>query len=237
MKKSTTNTTENRSDNNVKEKVWNPLEGRGGFFEVCYETGEVRFKDTKEVVKNLRWNNETRSIKEYRTREYTPAEEEVKEAGRVYVGSKGDYLEWDYRYDAAVFRTAEEDEEEEEDEVIFMYREPFPRRDYQYVKLEGKDGRKHKELIHLLVARTFLKEPEDKESVLVHLDGNIQNNRVDNLKWVSLGESKYYIPRKVGMYNLDLELIEEFPNVEIAAEETGIDRDEIYNAVKENGYE
>ena len=45
MKKSTTNTTEDRS--NVKEKVWNPLEGRGGFFEVCYETGEVRFKDTK----------------------------------------------------------------------------------------------------------------------------------------------------------------------------------------------
>jgi hypothetical protein len=51
-------------------------------------------------------------------------------------------------------------------------------------------GRARTELVHLLVARTFLGDPPSADCAAVrHLDGDKLNNRVDNLAWGSRSES------------------------------------------------
>lgn len=47
-------------------------------------------------------------------------------------------------------------------------------------------GKQHR--VHRLVAKAFLSTPTEK-SVVVHIDGNLKNNAVSNLKWVSYAES------------------------------------------------
>ncbi|MFC4261300.1 HNH endonuclease [Ferruginibacter yonginensis] len=44
-------------------------------------------------------------------------------------------------------------------------------------------------LIHRLVAAHFLKKPTAKQVVVAHLDHNKQNNKADNLKWMTIEEN------------------------------------------------
>lgn len=53
---------------------------------------------------------------------------------------------------------------------------------YYYISL----GRKHRQLVHRLVALTFLIK---NNQTVNHKDGNKLNNRVDNLEWVSYSEN------------------------------------------------
>lgn len=58
---------------------------------------------------------------------------------------------------------------------------------YLYVRLyKDAKGKKHK--IHRLVAQTFIENPENKKCVN-HIDGNKQNNSVENLEWVTHSEN------------------------------------------------
>jgi hypothetical protein len=46
------------------------------------------------------------------------------------------------------------------------------------------NGRKHSVSTHILVAKTFIQNPDNKPQVN-HIDGNKQNNTVSNLEWVT----------------------------------------------------
>ena len=63
---------------------------------------------------------------------------------------------------------------------------------YLYVGLR-KDGFKKTVAVHRLIAKTFLPNPENKPEVH-HKDHNAQNNRIDNLEWITPEENKseYY---------------------------------------------
>lgn len=58
---------------------------------------------------------------------------------------------------------------------------------YEIVRL-SKDGIKKTYLVHRLVAQAFISNPENKPHI-DHIDTNRLNNKVENLKWVTLSEN------------------------------------------------
>ena len=58
---------------------------------------------------------------------------------------------------------------------------------YLRVELHG-DGKKRRTQVHILVAETFIPNPEGKPQVN-HIDGNKSNNCVENLEWVTASEN------------------------------------------------
>lgn len=56
-----------------------------------------------------------------------------------------------------------------------------------YVNLY-KNGKNKIKKIHRIVAENFIPNPENKPEVN-HIDGNKQNNKVDNLEWVTKSEN------------------------------------------------
>lgn len=61
---------------------------------------------------------------------------------------------------------------------------------YRYVNLPS-EGRRKSFLVHRLVARAFIPNPEGKSQVN-HLDGNPANNAASNLEWVTQAENQQH---------------------------------------------
>jgi hypothetical protein len=88
-------------------------------------------------------------------------------------------------------------------------------------------GYRTSKLIHRLVAEMFIPNPLNKPQVN-HKDGNKLNNHVTNLEWVTNDENHNHkiennlapvthIPKKVGKFTKDGDLIEEFDSIYSAA--------------------
>ena len=54
---------------------------------------------------------------------------------------------------------------------------------YPYVRLY-MNNKRHKKMVHRLIAETFLKN-NDNNLQVNHIDGNKQNNNIKNLEWVT----------------------------------------------------
>lgn len=68
---------------------------------------------------------------------------------------------------------------------------PKDRDGYCRCSVQKLDGTWTSQPVHRLVATAFIPNPENKPSVN-HKDGNRQNNRVENLEWVTPKENVYH---------------------------------------------
>lgn len=112
--------------------------------------------------------------------------------------------------------------------------------DYLRVVLQGKGVPRKSISVHRLVAEHFLPPPPCR-SVVNHIDGNKQNNRADNIEWISQAEnvrhSKNHLHqtqfdgmlsynhkrrRKVYQYNNAGTLLASYESCKEASEKTGI---------------
>lgn len=64
---------------------------------------------------------------------------------------------------------------------------------YKFVCLR-KNSINHNSLIHRLVAEAFINNPNNLP-VVNHIDGNKQNNRVDNLEWCTYHDNRMHANR------------------------------------------
>ena len=58
---------------------------------------------------------------------------------------------------------------------------------FNYTNIET--GKRTSQFVHRLIATFFLKKNSPKDSVVIHIDGNKANNRVENLKWATPSEA------------------------------------------------
>ena len=66
---------------------------------------------------------------------------------------------------------------------------------YLCSRLKNKDGISKAEYIHILVAKAFIENPENKPTVN-HKNGDKYNNCVENLEWTSYSENNLHAVRK-----------------------------------------
>lgn len=88
------------------------------------------------------------------------------------------------------------------------------RNGYMVINLFTCDGRRKKELIHRLVALTFISNPQRLPQVN-HIDRVRHHNRVNNLEWVTPQENmdKSAHPKKIRVINTKSNFIAEFDSI------------------------
>lgn len=110
--------------------------------------------------------------------------------------------------------------------------------------------KRHTFKVHKIVATTFILNPERKPQVN-HIDGNKQNNRVDNLEWCSQSENMSHAWEtglqkrthkkndlksiKIAQYSCDMQILNVFPSMMEAERQTGIYNASISRAVRHGG--
>lgn len=65
---------------------------------------------------------------------------------------------------------------------------------YLCTRLIDKNGKSKSELVHILIARTFIPNPLSKPTVN-HKDGNKHNNNIKNLEWNTYSENNSHAIR------------------------------------------
>lgn len=109
--------------------------------------------------------------------------------------------------------------------------------------------------IHQLVAEMFLGIKSSRKLHIHHIDGNKQNNRVENLKAVTTKEhydinkvenpqivlgmtnyNKFVRPKPIFQYDLDNNFIASYPNSQEASNSTGVCQRNILQVVNKDQY-
>ncbi len=89
---------------------------------------------------------------------------------------------------------------------------------YMSINLFTSDGRRKKELVHRLVAITFIPNPNGLPQVN-HIDRVRSNNCVSNLEWVTAKENsaKSSVPKKIRVISIKSGYVAEFDSVREAS--------------------
>ena len=98
-----------------------------------------------------------------------------------------------------------------------------------------KNGKPQTFRVNRLVAQVFIPNPDNKPYV-DHINGDKTDNRAENLEWVTSSENQKRrhalgniktSHRKIGRFDLNGKLIEEFESIIAAAEKMGVKRNAI----------
>jgi hypothetical protein len=115
-----------------------------------------------------------------------------------------------------------------------------------FLKLNGRKSPKA-ELVHRLVAKAFIRNPEGKKTVN-HKDGNKQNNHYLNLEWATHSDNERHawrlglkktelarlikVSKPVDQYSMDGIFIKRFPSASQAGRSCNTDASSIIKACK-----
>jgi hypothetical protein len=69
---------------------------------------------------------------------------------------------------------------------------------YQYISFTTRKGSRETIYLHRLVAEFFIENPNPDAEFVIHMDYERENNRFDNLKWVTRSELKKHRSVKAG---------------------------------------
>lgn len=110
--------------------------------------------------------------------------------------------------------------------------------------------------VHRVVALAFIGQPPQEDFVINHINGIKTDNRVENIEWCSSGDNTRHAiamglrpkinphcvfrkrgeenvnSKKVSVYNMEGDLLNEYPSVSAAAKENKISRDSIWRCAK-----
>ena len=94
---------------------------------------------------------------------------------------------------------------------------------YMSINLFTRDGRRKKELVHRLVALTFLDNDNNYPEVN-HIDGVRDNNHLSNLEWVTRNENvaKSSLPKRIMAKRMHGTEWSNFPSIKAACLELGL---------------
>lgn len=116
---------------------------------------------------------------------------------------------------------------------------------YHQVSLKINETQKFSNrYIHRLVAQYWLENPDNKREIN-HKDGNKLNNSVDNLEWVTSAENQKHrhsiginktSQRKIGKYDKDGKLLQEYDSIINAAKTEGCNRSSIDAVLQKRRY-
>lgn len=109
---------------------------------------------------------------------------------------------------------------------IRLLKQQYHRKGYKVVTLSKKNIKKTVK-IHRLVAEAYLQNNLNKEQVN-HIDGNKENNHVNNLEWVTQSENQLHA-HKSGLMNSKIQKTKEIFSKQVVDMETGI----FYNSLKD----
>ena len=91
------------------------------------------------------------------------------------------------------------------------------------------DGSKSRQYAHRLVALAYISNNDKYKTQVNHIDGNKENNYVDNLEWVTPQENQQHALQNelrkynhVFCFNKDKELVAEYINIPSASQATGV---------------
>lgn len=101
---------------------------------------------------------------------------------------------------------------------------------YEFVVLTDKDGTAHHESVHRLVAKAFLKNPNNLPEVN-HKDENSLNNCVENLEWCDRQYNIDYSKAKEIVQYEDGIPVARYKSIAYAGKMTGISSKAINNAL------
>ena len=103
---------------------------------------------------------------------------------------------------------------------------------YMSINLFTQDGRRKKELVHRLVAITFI--PNDQHLPVVnHIDGVRDNNVASNLEWVTQRENvaKGSLPKKIRVHRKNGGFVGEFQSIQAACISLGLTNSNVASCI------
>lgn len=103
---------------------------------------------------------------------------------------------------------------------------------YMSIRIADPKGKKNSFYIHRLVALAFIPTDNHKEKRVKHLNGDIADNRVENLEWYRKGESRKPVNKDVG-YELRLDMTKRIKEIHTASVRKGVSISSSYDFMHE----